>query len=154
LLAVYRTPANQRTDVETNPDIYNQTTPSEMGSLLADLYDCAENNSGALLAAFPGEITQAGCQQMLDILARDKIGVLIEAGVPEGTRVAHKHGWISGPNGVIQNVSDAGVVYTPGGNYVLSIYTYHPREAIWQQVSTLIARISQVVYNYYNLPTQ
>lgn len=154
LLAVYRTPANQRTDVETNPDIYNQTTPSEMGSLLADLYDCAESNSGALLAAFPGEITQAGCQQMLDILARDKIGVLIEAGVPEGTRVAHKHGWISGPNGVIQNISDAGVVYTPGGNYVLSIYTYHPREAIWQQVSTLIARISQVVYNYYNLPTQ
>ncbi len=154
LLQLYQTPANQRTDVETNPDIYNQTTPSEMGSLLADLYACAHQNSGALLAAFPGEITQAGCQQMLDLLARDKIGVLIEAGVPEGTRVAHKHGWISGPNGVIQNISDAGVVYTPGGDYVLSIYTYHPREAIWNQVSTLIARISQAVYNYYNLPTE
>ncbi len=154
LLKLYRTPANQRTDVNTAPDIYNQTTPAEMGALLSDLYACAHNNSGALLAAFPGEITPDGCRQMIDLLARDKIGVLIEAGVPEGTRVAHKHGWISGPNGIIQNISDAGIVYTPGGDYVLSLYTYHPREAIWNQVSTLIARISQAIYNYYNLPTK
>ncbi len=154
LLKLYRTPANQRSDVNTSPDIYNQTTPAEMGSLLADLYTCAHANGGTLLAAFPGEITPEGCQQMIDLLARDKIGVLIEAGVPEGTRVAHKHGWISGPNGVVQNISDAGIVYTPGGDYVLSIYTYHPREAIWNQVSSLIARLSQAVYNYYNLPTE
>jgi hypothetical protein len=64
---------------------------------------------------------------MINFLASDKIGVLIEAGVPEGTQVAHKHGWITEPSsGVIQNISDSGIIYTPGGNYVLVIYAYHP----------------------------
>ncbi len=42
LLAVYETPANTRLDVNTDPDIYNQTTPSEIGMLLEDLYQCAQ----------------------------------------------------------------------------------------------------------------
>ncbi|MDO8755069.1 MAG: hypothetical protein Q7J80_14320, partial [Anaerolineales bacterium] len=34
------TPGNQRPDVFTDPDPYSQTTPSEMGILLADIYQC------------------------------------------------------------------------------------------------------------------
>ncbi|MEI7845765.1 MAG: serine hydrolase, partial [Chloroflexota bacterium] len=78
--------------------------------------------------------------------------VLIEAGLPEGTQIAHKHGWISGPSGIIQNISDAAIVYTPGGNYVLTIYIYHPMQAVWDPISGMIAKISEAVYNYYNLP--
>ena len=120
LLEQISTPANQRTDVFTDPDSFNQTTPSDIGMLLADIYQCAEEGGGALIAAFPDKIKTEICQQMINFLASDKIGVLIEAGVPEGTQVAHKHGWISDPaSGVIQNISDAAIVYTPGGNYVL-----------------------------------
>jgi hypothetical protein len=155
LLAQFSTPANQRTDVFTDPDDFNQTTPSDIGMLLADIYQCAETGGGALVAAFPDKITSRICQQMISFLASDKIGVLIEAGVPEGTQVAHKHGWITEPSsGVIQNISDAGIIYTPGGNYVLVIYAYHPVQTVWDPVSALFAQMSQAVYNFYNIPSQ
>ena len=155
LLERISTPANQRNDVFTDPDSFNQTTPSDAGMLLADIYQCAASGGGALIAAFPDKINTQICQQMISFLAADKIGVLIEAGVPEGTQVAHKHGWITEPSsGVIQNISDAGIVYTPGGNYVLVIYAYHPVQTIWEPVSNLFAQMSQAVYNFYNIPTQ
>ena len=154
LLQKIDTPANQRTDVATDPDSFNQTTPSDIGMLLSDIYQCAEDGGGALVAAFPDKLTSDICKQMVTYLASDKIGVLIEAGVPEGTQVAHKHGWISDPSSlVIHNISDAAIVYTPGGNYVLVIYAYHPVQTVWEPVSALFAQMSQAVYNYYNLPS-
>lgn len=152
-LQVFNTPANSRTDVQTDPDSYNQTTTSDIGALLADLYECSEHGGGALVAAFPGKITQKICQDIIGYLKRDKIGSLIEAGVPDGTQIAHKHGWIS-TDGVIKNFSDAAIVYSPGGNYVLVIYAYHPIQAVFQPVSNMYAEISQVVYNYFNLHSQ
>ena len=154
LLQKIETPANQRTDVVTDPDSFNQTTPSDIGMLLSDIYQCAETGGGALIAEFPDKLNSELCKQMITLLASDKIGVLIEAGVPEGTQVAHKHGWISDPSSlVIQNISDAALVYTPGGNYVLVIYAYHPVQTVWEPVSALFAQMSQAVYNYYNLPS-
>jgi beta-lactamase class A len=151
LLENISTPANSRTDVSTNPDAYNQVTPSDIGTILEDLYQCAETGGGALVAAFPGKIEKAACLEMIEFLKQDRIGVLIEAGVPEGTQLAHKHGWISGPSGIIQNISDAAIVYTPGGNYILAIYVYHPVQAIWEPVSEMIAKISEASYNYFNI---
>ncbi len=154
LLEKIATPSNQRTDVFTDPDPFNQTTPSEAGMLLTDIYQCATEGGGALVAAFPDKIDSQICQQMINLLSADKIGVLIEAGVPEGTPVAHKHGWITEPSsGVIQNISDSGIVYTPGGNYVLVIYAYHPVQTVWEPVSALFAQLSQTVYNFYNQTT-
>ncbi|MEZ0396175.1 MAG: serine hydrolase [Anaerolineales bacterium] len=158
LLYFATTPANQRTDVDTDPDPYNQTTPSDMGMLLADLYQCAEMGGG-IAAVFPGQIDQTACREMISYLQQDRIGVLIQAGVPEGTIVAHKHGWVTdAATGVMHNASDAAIVYTPGGNYVLSIYTYHPIQIIWERdnasrtgVSRMFADISRAVYNYFNL---
>jgi beta-lactamase class A len=151
LLENITTPANSRTDVSTNPDAYNQVTPSDIGTILEDLYQCSETGGGALIAAFPGKIDEAACREMIEFLKQDRIGVLIEAGVPEGTQLAHKHGWISGPSGIIQNISDAAIVYTPGGNYILAIYVYHPVQAIWEPVSEMIAKISEASYNYFNI---
>jgi beta-lactamase class A len=150
LLQKFDTPANLRTDVSADPDVYNQVTPSDIGTLLADLYQCAEDGGGGLVAAFPSKMNKTVCQQIIDYLKRDKIGVLIEAGLPEGTQIAHKHGWISNSSGVIQNISDAAIVYTPGGDYVLTVYVYHPTQAVWEPVSNMVAQISEAVYNYYN----
>jgi beta-lactamase class A len=146
----YTTPANSRLDINTNPDTFSQTTPSEMGVLLEDIYLCAQTGGGSLVAAFPGQIDQAACQQMIQYLQEDKLGALIQGGVPEGTIVAHKHGWDISMN----QFSDAGIVYTPGGNYILTIYVYHPVQALWDIVSPLYAELSRAVYNYFNLPSQ
>lgn len=151
LLKIITTPANQRTDISTDPDIYNQTTPLEVGLLLDDLYQCAQTGGGTLAAAFPGEITQNECRQMITYLTRNKIAVLLEAGLPEGAQIAHKHGWITSNDGLIHNISDVGIVYSTGGNYVITIYMYHPVQLLFDPANQLVAQISAAVYNYFNL---
>lgn len=149
LLAAFETPANQRNDINTDPDIYNQTTPSDIGMLLEDIYQCTQQGEGNLQAVFPDELTQEECQAMVNYLGHNKIGLLIEAGVPDGTPVAHKHGWVT-YFGVMNTLGDVGIVYTPGGNYVLSIFVYHPDQLIWEPASELVAVLSEAVYNYFN----
>jgi beta-lactamase class A len=153
LLKDYDTPANQRSDIDTDPDPYNQSTPSEMGMLLKDIYQCAENGQGTFKAVFPGEITETECNLMLDYLAQNKMPSLLEAGVPDGTEVAHKHGWVT-YNGIMKTLGDAGIIYSPGGDYVLVIFLYHPNQLIWDNASNLVGNLSEAVYNFYNLPSQ
>ncbi|NPV86793.1 MAG: hypothetical protein HPY45_12380 [Anaerolineae bacterium] len=150
LLQRFETPANARSDVFTDPDVYNQTTTIEMGQLLNDIYQCAETGGSALVAAFPGEITQQECRLMIQYLSLNKIGVLIQAGLPDGTRAAHKHGWITETDGVIHTIGDAGIIYTPGGNYVLVIFVYHPDQLVWDEANILVAQLSTAIYNYFN----
>jgi len=57
LLQRFTTAANSRTDVFTDPDSYNQTTPVDMGMLLADLYQCATSGGGGWLQHFPTKLT-------------------------------------------------------------------------------------------------
>lgn len=151
LLAVVNTPANSRTDINTDPDIYSQTTSSDMGMLLEDLYQCAESGGGTLIARFPGALTQTECQLMVQSLLNNRLPSLLTAGIPEGTPIAHKHGWVS-YNGVIRTIGDAGIVYSPGGNYILVVFLNHPDQLVWDSASELIAVLSSAVYNFYNLP--
>lgn len=151
LLDLYNTPANSRTDVKIGLDIYNQTTLSDMGQLLSDIYMCEQNGGGALIAVFPDQITQDECRMMIDLLTRNKLPTLIEAGPPEGTRIAHKHGWVSDFSGITYTIGDAGIVYTPNHDYVLVFYFYHPVQLIWGPSSELIGDLSKVIYNYFNL---
>lgn len=149
------TPGNSRADVSTAPDSYSQTTAAEMGILLADLYQCAENGGGALVAAFPDKVDPATCQLLIDFMAQDKLGALIQGGVPDGTLVPHKHGYVVSPrDGLMHDTSDVGIVYSPGGNFVLSIYTYHPVQNIWDITNPLFVNLTQAVYNYFNITVQ
>jgi len=84
----------------------NTTTARDLGMLLAAI---AEGR-----AASP-----AACQEMLGILARQHFNEGIPAGLPVGTRVYHKTGWIGG---VVYH--DAAIVERPGGRrYVLVVLT-------------------------------
>ncbi|MHB0922396.1 MAG: serine hydrolase [Bellilinea sp.] len=155
LLRDYSTPANQRKDVSAEPDRYNQTTPVEAGQLLSDVYQCATYGGGTFTAVFPGEISQSECRQMISYLSRNRIAVLIEAGVPEGVQVAHKHGWLTdSADGLIHTISDAGIVYTPGGNFILVIYLYDQNQLLFDPANKLVAQITQSIYNYYNMAGQ
>ena len=151
LLERYETPANTRTDIDTEPDPYNQTTPSDIGMLLEDMHQCSRIGGGALIAVFPGEITQAECQDMIAYLSRNYMPSLLEAGLTEDAFIAHKHGWVTN-NGIINMLGDAGIIYTPGGDYVLTIFLYHPVQLIWDPASGLVGQLSRAVYNFYNLP--
>jgi hypothetical protein len=148
------TPGNSRPDVFTDPDPYSQTTPSEMGLLLADIYQCVQSGGGALIAAFPGKVTPETCQLIIDFLALDKFGSLIQGGVPDGTLVPHKHGFVLSRDGVMHDISDVGIVYSPGGNFVLSIYTYHPVQNVWDVTNPLVVNLTQAVYNFFNISVQ
>ena len=154
LLAQIETPANQRADINTDPDLYSQTTPSDIGMLLEDIYECTQNGGGALMAVFPGEFTQAECQAMIEYLKNNKLPVLLTAGVPETVQIAHKHGWVSDGNGVINTIGDAGIIFTPAGDYVLVVFLNHPDQLVWEPASKLVADLSRAVYNYYNIPEQ
>ena len=143
LPGTYQTPANQRTDIWTNPDSKMQTTAEDLGLLLEMLYHCAAGG-GALLAAYPGEITPDECRLILEVLNQNRIGSLIEAGIPEGTNVAHKHGWWAETHG------DAGIVFSPGGDYVLVEFLHTPGWLEWQISSPLLADISRATYNFFN----
>jgi len=154
LLDLFHTPANSRTDVNLDPDIYNQTTTSDMGRLLTGIYQCSRGEPNILTQAFGGEITPQKCTTMLDILAQNEIGVLSEAGVPDGTRVAHKHGWTEEADGYLHTVSDAGIVFTPGGDFVFVIFLYDRSQLLFDPADAVIAQLVQVIYNYYNPQAQ
>lgn len=140
------TPANQRTDISTDPDPYIQTTASDIASLLMMIHECASTGGGPLAVVFPGQITQSECQAILSQLAQNQTGVQIDGGVPEGIRVAHKEGLSDNAYG------DAAIVFSPAGDYVLVEYIWTPDYLNWDYGQPIMADISRAVYNYFNQP--
>jgi hypothetical protein len=118
--------------------------------MLAAIYHCASTGNGPLIDTFGTAITQSECQQMVDLLAANRKGVLIEAGVPEGTRLAHKYGWVTDfEDGLLHTASDAAIVYTPGGDFVLTAYLYQPEQLQWESSQNLVAYLTAAAYNYH-----
>jgi hypothetical protein len=151
LLQRIETPANLRDDITTGPDPYNQTTATEIGLLLHDIYQCSQNGGGTLAAVFPGLISQQECQQMISYLSLNDIPVLLQGGLPEGTRIAHKHGWILEFDGLQHMMADAGIVFAPGGNYIMTVFMYHPVQLIFDPANDLVINLSRSAYNYFNI---
>jgi len=137
------TDANARTDVSVEPDPFIQTTPLDVGLLLEMIYQCTQGG-GALVLNYPETVTPGECQEMVRWMTGNPMDSLIEGGVPSGTRVAHKHGWTSDTH------ADAGLVYSPGCDYVLVIFLYRPGWLEWDEGAPLIADISTATYNYFN----
>jgi len=98
---------------------------------LATLMEAIESGKAA---------SAASCREMVDILARQEFNDEIPAGLPPGTRVAHKTGWITGVT------HDGAIVYPPGRKpYVLVVLTRGIRERPVAQ--KLIADISRLVWD-------
>ncbi len=105
----------------------NTTTARDLGVLLAAI---AQGR-----AASP-----ASCTEMLAILGRQEFNEGIPAGLPPGTRVAHKTGWIGE---VVYH--DAAIVHPPrGGSYVLVVLTGGIKED--SVAHSLVADLSRMVY--------
>ncbi len=88
-----------------NAGLNNTTSARDLGVLMAAL---AQNR-----AASP-----AACEAMRQVLRRQEFNDEIPAGLPPGTPVAHKTGWITA------TTHDAAIIYPPGrAPYVLVILT-------------------------------
>lgn len=135
------TGVNQRA---ADPDPYNQLTANETGGLLNAIYQCAANERGPLLDTFPDQFTPTECRQMLHVMSYNKIGSLIEVGIPADVQIAHKHGWINDTHG------DAAVVFSPGGDYILVVALHNPDWLNFSESAPLIEEMSRTVYNYFN----
>ena len=106
----------------------NTTTARDLGVLLTAL--------AQYRAASP-----AACREMLDILGRQHFTEGIPAGLPAGTRVEHKTGWIGG---VVYH--DAGIVRPPrGAPYVLVVLTGGVKDD--STAYALVRDISHQVYS-------
>jgi len=106
----------------------NTTTASDLAALMLAI----ERGRAA---------SRASCSAMRDILLRQEFSQEIPAGLPPGTPVAHKTGWITG------TLHDAAVVYPPGrAPYVLVVLTSGIPEQ--QTARTLIADISRMSWEF------
>ncbi len=145
----YDTPAWQAARegacINTLPDYAMQTTVTDLALLLDMIYQCAAFNGGGLMAAYPGEFTQRECQTMLDVMSQNEEGRLILSGVPESVPVAHKHGYTT------DTMGDAGIVFSPGGDYALVIFIWADVEWLSANVAfPIMEGISVATFNYFN----
>lgn len=130
--------------VRTQPDTYNQITPSDLGWLLASIYTCAENETGLLVERYPDAFDAQTCRRMLYAMDTNEIGVFLEAGVPADARVIHKHGWIGDTHG------DAGIVIGPDGTYVFVATLYGRGWLEFDQSSPVLAELARLTWNALN----
>ncbi len=135
---------------KADPDPSNQLTVVEIGSLLANIYQCAYGTGGAFSDSL-GDSGDLGnsidgreCRQLLHVMSNNTVDALLKSGVPAETRVAHKHGWIPDSHG------NAALFFTPGGDYVMSMALFQPEWLNFQESLPLFAEASRRVYNYFN----
>ncbi|MGQ9480172.1 serine hydrolase [Chloroflexus sp.] len=123
-----------------------RATPYAIGQIYRMIDECARSK-GALLEKF-ALLNPDRCQEMLDLLAENDDNSRMVAGLPEGVRVEHKSGWVDNTQ------ADAGIVRSPGGDYVLAVYVYKPLgdRAAWPDslLGGAIADFSRLVYTAYN----
>ena len=107
----------------------NTTTARDLGVLLLAI----ENGTAA---------SAASCAAMKDVLLHQEFSTEIPAGLPPGTPVAHKTGWITA------TLHDAAIVYPLSGRrpYILVVLTRGiPKDTV---ARALIADISREVYRF------
>jgi uncharacterized protein YraI len=141
-------PTTAADQVKANPNPTNQLTVDEMGYLLSTMYQCGYQESGPLIDDFDSRFTPQECRKMLHVMSNNTVDGLLKAGVPADVQVAHKHGWIDDTHG------NAGVFFTPGGDYVLVMMLHKPGFLNFTTESLpTLAEVSRMVYNFYN-PSQ
>ena len=147
--STYQTPANSIPNLTTFPDSARQTTAEDMGTLLSMIYYCSKGG-GALIAVYGDQITPDECQAILDLMVQNVEGNLIRFGVPEEVPVSHKHGW--GDN---ITHGDAGIVFSPGGDYVIVTYLHDPDTdfLVSDYSFPIMWELSRITYNYFNPTT-
>src|SRR3712207_8492701 len=83
---------------------------------------------------------------MIDWLQKPHDEKRMVAGLPAGTRIAHKGGWIDDMQ------SDVGIVESPGGRYVAAIYIWTDGYVTDEHAtpSPYLGDFSHTIYTFFN----
>jgi len=128
-----------------------RATPRSIAKIYELIDQCARGE-GLLLDTFP-KLNPRRCQEMLDRLATNGDKTRMLAGLPDDVRdevrVEHKSGWIEDMQ------ADAGIIRSPGGDYVAAIYVYKPltgNRYLWadEVMAPAVAAFSRLAYTAYN----
>jgi beta-lactamase class A len=94
---------------------------------------------------FRGQVVdRASSDQIIEFMNHSMIGqTRIPAALPEGTRVVHKTGSISG------STNDTGIVFLPDGNHLLITVMMRDAKASTADRERVIADISKYAYDYF-----
>ena len=141
--------AANRGPVNTFPDPNLQTTPAEMGRLLAEIARC-QNRGGRLLATFPDTLLPQECATLLFYLSHVEFRELIWGGLPEPEQqwIVHRHGYSAG------EMSDVALIWGPRGPYVLSVFLQKPNFLEFGEGNPVIKEISRLVWSFFEFQTQ
>lgn len=150
-IKIRRGPPHEGSAPFTEPDPVLRTTPAEMSRVFLWIYQCSKGQ-GLLLDTFGKTLTAARCQEMLDRLEDNGDHTRFVAGLPTGTRIAHKSGWIEDMQ------ADVGIIRSPGGDFLMATYIYRQivpgKNYLSDAVAApVLASFARLVYSYYN-PTQ
>ena len=89
-------------------------------------------------------VNKEASQQMVNILLQQFYKDLIPAKLPEGTRVAHKTGWITGVH------HDSGIIFLPGGGQLVLVLL-SKKATDEPATKQMLATIARLVYDFYVL---
>ena len=117
--------------IQYESDDENITTPKEMTELFEALYR---------ETILPGKY----CRFLLNILKQSEFKTRIPRKLPKEIEIAHKGGTLSKEKWGYSVVHDAGIIYLPYKNYILSVFT---RNVGLDEGSDLIGDVSKTVYN-------
>ncbi len=138
------TEANSRTDWNTNPDTHLQSTPADLGRLLAEIYRC-QAGEGLLIETFGGEITPEECGTILFYVSHDEFTEMVWGGLPrpEQSWIIHKHGFVNEAH------SDLALIWGPSGPYVIAVYLWRAGWMDWPTSNRTMKEISRIAWNFF-----
>lgn len=137
------TPANSRSEPDTDPDPYLQTTPLDMGLLLEGIYQCTKGG-GFLRVLYPHELEPRECEELLEWLKGNGDSSLLGGSTPEGTLIMHKHGWRDNTH------ADVALIYGPRTDFIITAFLYQPEWFVWEESVPTFGTIGQLAYRFYN----
>jgi hypothetical protein len=138
------TPSNQRERPNTRPDANMQSTPDDMATLLAALYECTQDK-GLLRQRFPDTITPDECSTILFYMTHNELRDAVWRGLPDWDErwIVHRHGLLPAQQG------EAALVWGPTGPYVISVFTFNPGLVGWEVANQAVADLSRVVWEFF-----
>jgi beta-lactamase class A len=88
-------------------------------------------------------VNKDASEQMVNILLQQYYQDLIPARLPQGTRVAHKTGWISGVH------HDSGIIFLPGGGQLVLVLL---SKKATDEIATkqMLASTARMVFDFYS----
>lgn len=139
------TPGNQREDWNTNPDSNIQSTPTEMGRLLAAIYQCTQGQ-GILIEQYGDTITPDECETILFYMSHDEFQEMLWAGLPSVKEawIVHKHGF------AFESHSDVALIWGPTGPYVVSFFVFRSGWMDWATSNSRMKGVSRATWRFFD----